>query len=114
MQFPQCLTRKSKTFQVYEFTSNTETAIPFAPRVSQSVDAKHACFTDQLREMMPISSGDRTDRMSDSLVHILDDGIGARLVDRFGRTVPTVMAPSVIVVLSAIGLRYKCDLPQAT
>jgi hypothetical protein len=67
MEFPECLTRKSKTFQGYEFTSNTEAAIPFAPRVSQSVHVKQVCLIAQLRAMMPVSSGDRTDRMSDSL-----------------------------------------------
>jgi hypothetical protein len=47
-------------------------------------------------------------------VHRMHDGIGAKLVDRLGHTVSTVMALSAIVVLSAIGLRDKCDCRHPT
>jgi hypothetical protein len=63
---------------------------------------EQVAFRLNLRPMGVVSSGDKTDRTADSLVHLTDDGIRPRLVDRFGHTVPTAMASSAIVVSLAI------------
>jgi hypothetical protein len=117
VECPQCRTRKPKSLKVYEFTLDTGAAIPLSPRFSRSVQTQQEFslhVSIQLRPIAFVSSGDRTDRVADSPVHITDDPIGPRLVDRFGHTVLTMMAPSATVVLFTIDLEYKCDPPHET